>query len=264
MTMSRNRLSWCGIQWMAVMVACSFSAWSQEPAPAVISPAPSEAAQPVASAPVVGQANPSPEWETDVSTSSCWMIGTRVTQFSLKDDTRGERFKDSFMGTITEIEAEQDNTPDKLFVQYRLPETVVWIGVSYDHIRAKTLDEGGTDGSVEISGFIPYLQARWENETVAVPYIEVGLAFYKADFEESDEWSDHGRRYVELDGSVMGREIAGGVAIQVYKGLSVDLYAQYMDVDDITGDYYINDRRDGDVIFTLSHVTYGIGAQVQF
>lgn len=258
--MTRNRIARCGCVLMAVMAVSSTLGWAQEPVvsdpvASVSHPAPIALSQPVENA---------ADYETGKSGTGPWMIGTRILQFELQDDTRGTKFHDSFMGSITELKDEQDDSPNKVFVQYRLVESPFWIGVTYDHLRAAAWDEGGTDGSVDLSGCIPYLQARWENETRAVPYVELGLAYYEVDFEESSGWSNDGQRYVKLDDSVWGTDIAGGVSIRVYEGLSVDLYVRYMDVEDINGAYYINGSRDGDAIFTMSHTAYGLGVQYQF
>ena len=192
------------------------------------------------------------------------MIGARATTFELLDDTRGTPNNHSFMGTITKLETEEDDTPNKLFAQYRLVKSPFWIGVSYDHVRAKTMDYGGTDGSADLTGFIPYAQARWENRTRLTPYLEAGMAFYEVDFDEDSNWYAGGQRTVELDDRVTGVEIAGGVAFRVYKGLSLDFYARYMNVEDVTGTWYDFGEPFGDVIFTLSHVAYGLGALYQF
>ncbi len=262
--MSGNKLGRCG--WMiAAMVALSSSlGWAQEP---VVSDPATAPAEPVAApAEPVEHAKIAPSYVEPETTgeSGSWMIGTRIIHFELQDDTRGTKFNNSFMGSITEIKDEQDYTPDKVFVQYRIVKSPVWVGITYDHVRAETQDEGGTDGSVDIGGWIPYVQGRWENETIAVPYIELGFAFYRVRFEESEGWSNDGDRYVALDHDVMGMEIAGGVSLQVYEGLSVDLYARYMDIDDINGTYYIGGNPDGDAVYTMSYIGYGIGVQYQF
>ena len=269
--MNQNKLRLCGCVLMATMATCSQPGWAQEPA---ISPAPAKATTPDAGRHAtmtprvtairarVEQA-PTPEGSAKAETGS-WMVGTRVTQFELLEDTRGTSFHNSFMGSIDKLKDEQDGTPNKLFIQYRLVKSPFWIGVSYDHVRAKTFDEGGTDGSVDLEGYVPYVQARWENRTRVVPYVEAGLAFYDASFDEAASWYANGRRTVTLDDSVMGKEIAGGAAVRIYKGLSIDFYAQYMDVEDVNGAYYILGNRGGDAIFTMSHVMYGIGAQYQF
>jgi hypothetical protein len=249
--MNKNTLAWFGCMVMSSMTLLSSSVLAQEAAP-VMSSAPAEEPK-IAASPV----------EASVETGS-WMIGTRWTRFELLDDTRGTPNNGSFMGTITMLKDDQDDTPNKLFAQYRLFESWCWIGLSYDHVRAAAWDEGGTDGSVDLEGFIPYVQARWENTTLVVPYVEAGLALYNVDFEESSGWSADGQRSVKLDDSVTGMEIAGGAAVRVYKNLSIDFYAQYMNVEDITGKWYDFGEPFGDVIFTMSHVTYGIGAQVQF
>ena len=264
--MNGNKIALCGCVFMAVF---SLSGWAQEPAtePAapvepVVSDAaivPSEPVEHVKIAPSIVE--PEPESEAGAGP---WMVGTRIIRFELQDDTRGTRFNDSFMGSVTEIKDEQDDFPNKLFVQYRLVESAFWVGISYDHLSAETWDGYGSDGSVELEGLIPYVQARWNNETRAVPYIEAGLAFYEVSFDESSGWSNDGSRTVKLDDSVMGMEIAGGVSVQVYEGLSIDLYARYMDVEDIKGGYYIDGYRDGDAIFTMSYMAYGLGVQYQF
>lgn len=249
--MNKNIFGLCGCVLMIALAVYSPSGWAQELAPSV------------SLAPVTETKISTPQIEAKADTGS-WMIGTRWTRFSLQDDTRGTRDNNSFMGTVTMLKDEQDDSPNKVFVQYRLVKSPFWIGASYDHVRASASDEGGSDGSVDLKGLIPYVQARWENETRVVPYVEAGLAFYQVSFDESAGWSAGGQRSVKLDDSVMGEEIAGGAAIRVYKSLSLDFYAQYMNVEDVTGTWYDFGEPFGDVIFTMSHVTYGIGAQVQF
>lgn len=254
----------------AVTAATNDHVAATHPAPATNAPpavhstnAPVHTVPTSALTPSVGTTGPVVGVEAPMETGS-WMVGTRLTQFDLLDDKRGTPFHDSFMGSITMLNAEQDDVPNKVFVQYRLFQWPCWIGVSYDHVRASADDDGGSDGSVDLAGPLPYVQGRWENSTRLVPYLEAGMAFYSVTFDEDPNWYAGGRRTVEIDSSVTGLEVAGGLAIRVYKGLSLDFYAQYMKVDDITGEYYILGNRGGDVIFTMSHVTYGIGAQYQF
>lgn len=202
----------------------------------------------------------------DKSSDSTWKVGTRMLFFSLQDKTRGSEvngeFVDTFMGSIMKIEEDQSSIPDRLFVQWRPFEIPVWLGVSYDHLAAKTVDNGGGDGKVELSGFVPYVQAAWANQTRFTPYVEAGLALYKADFKEN-EWSDGGRRTVKVS-DPQGFELAVGTAIRIAKNWSADLYVREMTVDDVTGGYYIDGNKDGDVVFTLSHMAYGLGVTYEF
>jgi hypothetical protein len=47
-------------------------------------------------------------------------FGTRTLQVQLRDRTKGRPFENSFIGSIYKLRAEQDRTPDRLFLQYWL------------------------------------------------------------------------------------------------------------------------------------------------
>lgn len=201
-----------------------------------------------------------------------FQVGTRFLDVQLQDKTRGESRNGSFVGTITEITEEQDHSPDKLYAQVRVPKTFLWVGVSYDHVRAQTMDDSngdgvadtsGGDGSVDIAGYIPYLQAVWDNQTRFTPYLEVGYAFYQCEFDELPSWSSGGRKVMNLD-STTGFELAGGLGIRLYKNLSADLYIRQMQVDDITGEYLMDGRKQSDIIFTMSYTAFGAGLSCRF
>lgn len=207
-----------------------------------------------------------------------WRVGTRYTQYSLLDNKRGKPRDGSYFGTITEITEDQDNTPNKLYLQYCLFESPVWLGVSYDHVTAVTMDDsngddipdrGGGDGYEEIKGYIVYLQAVWENETRMTPFVQAGMGFYKAEF-VPNSWGDNGQRWVDAKSQVTGQELAGGLNVRIMGGLSADLFAKYMHVDDITGDWYYGGSnkqggyRGGDFIMTMSYTAYGIGLNYRF
>ena len=201
-----------------------------------------------------------------------FQVGTRIMQVKLQEKTRGESRNGSFVGTITEITEEQDHSPDKLYAQVRVPKTFLWVGVSYDHVRAQTMDDsdgdgvadtGGGDGSVDVAGYIPYLQAVWDNQTRFSPYLEVGYAFYHCEFDELPNWSNGGRKSMNLD-STTGFELAAGLGIRLYKNLSADLYVRQMQVDDVTGEYVMNGEKQSDIIFTMSYTAYGAGLSCRF
>jgi hypothetical protein len=212
------------------------------------------------------------EFFVDTWRHPSFQVGTRFLQVKLQDKTRGEPFNGSFVGTITEITEEKDNSPDKFYLQARLPKTPCWIGVSYDHVRAQTMDDsngdgiadsGGGDGSVDISGYIPYLQAAWDNKTRFTPFIQVGYAFYKSKFDTIPNWSNGGRKVMNLD-STTGFELAGGLGIRIYKNLSADVFIRQMNVDDITGEYLMDGHKQSDIIYTMSYTAYGAGLNCRF
>jgi opacity protein-like surface antigen len=201
-----------------------------------------------------------------------WQVGTRLMRIELQDKTRGEPFKGSFVGTITEITEDQDSAPDKVYAQYRLMKTPCWIGVSYDHVSARTMDDsngdgiadrGGGDGFVDIQGFIPYIQAAWDNKTRMTPFVQAGYALYNAEFKADSNWSDGGRRKMNLDNTT-GVELAGGLNVRLYKNWSADVFARYMEVDDVTGDFLLNGEKQSDIVFTMSYLAYGAGISCRF
>lgn len=214
----------------------------------------------------------SQEFFVDTWQNPSFQVGTRVLQVELKDKTRGEPYNGSFVGSITEITEEQDNAPDKLYAQVKIPNTFCWIGISYDHVRAQTMDDsdgdgladkGGGDGSVDIEGFIPYLQAAWDNTTRFTPFIQLGYALYQCNFDESAAWSRGGRYVMDLD-STSGLELAGGLGIRIYRNLSADIFVRQMKVDDITGEYRLDGHKRSDIIYTMSYTAYGAGLNCRF
>lgn len=201
-----------------------------------------------------------------------FLVGTRMLQVKLSDTTRGTPGNGSFFGTITEISEVQDNSPDKVFLQARIMHSPIWFGVSYDHVTARTMDDsngdgiadmGGSDGDEEIKGFVPYLQAAWNNETRFTPYAQVGYAFYQAKF-LPNSWGDNGSRGVDATSSVKGLELGGGLGVRLYKNLSADLFTKTVKVDDITGTWHGHGASGGPFIMTMSYVAYGAGLSCRF
>ena len=204
--------------------------------------------------------------------AASWQIGTRYTEVKLQDNKRGTPGNGSFFGTITQINEEQDGFPNKAYLQYRLFKSPVWIGVSYDHVRASTMDDlslvpdgSGSDGSEELQGVIPYLHAAWDNTTRFAPYVQAGIGFYQAKF-LPNSWGDNRQRFVEAKSNVTGVELAGGLNVRLYKNISADIFAKYMKIDDITGDWFYNygNNYGGPFIMTMSYVAYGAGLNWRF
>ncbi len=212
------------------------------------------------------------EFFVDTWKDPTFEVGTRAMQVKLKDKTRGQPSEGSFVGTITEITEEQDHSPDKFFLQLRLPKTPLWVGVSYDHVRAQTMDDsngdgvpdsGGGDGAVDISGYVPYLQATWDNETRLTPFIEIGYAFYQSEFDANANWSNGGRKVMNLK-STSGFELAGGLGIRIYRNLTADVFVRQMKVSDVKGEYLMDGSKQSDIIFTMSYTAYGAGLSCRF
>jgi hypothetical protein len=212
---------------------------------------------------------PSQAWN-----NSSWQVGTRYLEVQLQDKQRGTPENGSFFGTITEITEEQDSAPNKVYLQYRLFKSPVWLGVSYDHVMARTMDDsngdgipdlGGGDGSEDLQGVIPYLQAAWDNESRFSPYVQVGLGFYQAEFKPNN-WGRDGKRFVKATSNVRGVELAGGLNVRLYKNLSADIFAKYMKIEDISGDWFFDygDNYGGEFFMTMSYVAYGAGLNLRF
>ena len=270
----------------AAPVAPAVEAPAAPVAPAVEAPAAPQKAAPEAAPAHTGQVVHSitppaaeavavPEGVTDEAAwaATSWQIGTRYTEVRLQDKTRGTPGNGSYFGTITGITEKQDGWPNKAYVQYRLFKSPVWLGVSYDHVVATTMDDsngdglpdsGGSDGDEEIQGAIPYLQAAWDNSTRLTPFAEIGFGFYEAKF-QPNSWGDNGRRWVDAKKNVTGVELAGGLNIRLYKNISADLFAKYMKIDDIKGDWYYNHgNHGGPFVMTMSYMAYGAGLNWRF
>jgi len=201
-----------------------------------------------------------------------FQVGTRMLQVKMQDKSRGKPNDGSFFGTITQINEKQDNVPDKVYLQYRLFDSAFWLGVSYDHVTVHTMDDlslvpdgSGSDGDEEIQGFSPYLQAAWDNQTRFTPFAQAGYAFYQAKF-LPNSWGDNRQRWVDAKSSVSGFELGAGLGIRLYKNLSADIFAKYVKVDDITGNWYFNygNNYGGPFVMTMSYVAYGAGLSCRF
>jgi len=188
-------------------------------------------------------------------------VGTRYLTFRLLEDTRGEPFHGSFVGSITMLKEHYDRSPNKLFVQYNLVPYLA-VGMSHDRFGAEAWDYGGTDGTAVLKGLLFYLAGRYPNPTPLTPYVEIGIADYSAHFENSPEWGQAGNKKFLLD-DPRGKYLGAGCGIELYKGLSLDIYGRRMSVD-VTGGYYLNENRQEDIIFTVSHVAYGMGLKYVF
>ena len=187
-------------------------------------------------------------------------IGTRITHVVLLEDSRGEPYNGSFVGSITMLKEDQDYLPTKFYVQYKFM-PCLGIGLSYDRVGAEAWDHGGTDGTTVLSGPLLYLLGCYPNSTKFTPFCELGAAFYSADFDAASGWSMPGKDFV-LD-NTQGFYLALGCDWQIMEQFSVNVYGRYVD-SDVDGVYTHPVNSDEDIIFTMSHLAFGVGAKFTF
>jgi len=187
--------------------------------------------------------------------------GTRGTYFILLNDTRGEKFHNSFVGSITKLKEDQTFVPTKVYVQYK-----IWpyfgIGGSYDRFGAEAWDDSGTDGTAVLSGPLLYLLGCYPNSTAFTPFCELGTAFYSANCRNASTWGTQGNKVMNLN-NTRGYYAALGCDIKIRNRLAVNFYSRYMNVD-VDGVFMLNGKKREDIIFTTSHLAVGLGVKYSF
>jgi hypothetical protein len=189
-------------------------------------------------------------------------VGVRSLGLKLEEKHRGEAFEDSFVGSITLLREEQDRALNRFFLQYK-PLPYLGVGVSRHEFGVEAWDEEGTDGTVELEGPLFYLLACLPNRSRLTPYVEAGIVDYAVRFERSPEWGQLGNKQIVLD-DTRGRYFGFGCDLYLFKGLCLDFYRRQVDVDDVTGAFYLNSEKWDDAIFTVSHASYGFGLKYVF
>jgi len=187
--------------------------------------------------------------------------GTRSMYFILLQDHRGTPFHNSFVGSITTLKEDQNFVPSRLFVQYKIS-PFFGIGGSYDRFGAEAWDEGGTDGTAMLSGPLLYLLGCYPNATAFSPFCEIGTAFYSAKFRNSSTWGTEGNKMMNLN-NTHGYYGALGCDIEVRKQWAINIYGRYMNVD-VDGVFMLNGKKREDIIFTTSHLDFGLGVKYSF
>ena len=204
-------------------------------------------------------------------------LGTRFLHYSLHETYRATynsdgSFDEGFLGTIEGLEEEQDYAPTRLYAQYAFTD-YVGIGVSYDKLRVRTIthfyeweDESTrplhTDGDFEFQGPIFYALLAYPNESRFTPFGEIGLAYYMAEFQPTEDWGDGGRRELRTE-DAMGFAIAGGCDIALTDNWAVNGYVRYVDVE-LDVDYYLNKRYRTSAVFPMSYTAMGLGVSYTF
>lgn len=171
-------------------------------------------------------------------------LGARVCFFAL-DETRrrgenGLRNENGFagnhvnyIGSLWGLEEIQDPIP-RLYLQWTCCR-YLGLGLTYDHVAAKTLDwkdasrtETQGDGDLQIRGPLAYLYAQLPNSSRLTPLAELGLAYYFADFCETEAWAHTGPGYrFEVDDTV-GYYFALGTDLAITRCWHCDFYWRFM------------------------------------
>lgn len=195
-----------------------------------------------------------------------FQVGTRSLYYDLLDNTKGEKFDDSFIGSINRLEADQDYLPLNPYVQILRPFDPMdaGLGASYSRMYVDTRDDGGGDGKIETQGLHLYFIGACNKVAPFRPYVEGGISFYDNSFDPIASWSENGKRTFKLDSSV-APYFALGCQYEVASNWSVDVYLRYCDFD-IDGVYVFtgDSRAPEPFTFTMEHIAYGLGATYSF
>jgi len=196
-------------------------------------------------------------------------IGARIKRFTLLDDTKGTAYEDGFFGSVTQLREDQNYFSPNLYAQYKiLP--FFGVGIAYDKFSMDAGDwgiegpgTGGSDGRAVLSGPLLYVFGCYSNETRFTPFCELGIAMYAASFHADSAWYEEGRRNADLDGT-KGFFLTFGCDLQVHEYVSIDLFARYMNVSDLKGEWFLLGAKAGDITLTPSYMAVGMGAKFMF
>ena len=212
------------------------------------------------SQPLWAQSTLNPTAPAESTAGTGWELGTRITHYTFRDDTKGTKFKGSFLGSLYKIKDDQNYAPVKVFAQYFF--TPVWgAGISYEEVDAITWD-GGTDGTVELAGPVVYLTGRLPDYDLVRPFAELGLAYFSASFDHNPAWYEGGRRVMEVDDS-LGLSLGIGADVLLTDAWSLNFLLRYTEAS-VDATAKIRDASDVDGTFVMDHFTLGLGAKYAF
>lgn len=207
-------------------------------------------------------------------------IGTRILYVTLDEDTRNgtliptgdpsrpTAYVNRFLGTINQLDVEQEYAPIRLYLQYFLSEHV-GVGVSYDRLEVDTRDESGSDGILKMDGPILYGIARKAFGNGATPFAELGIGIYGTSYDPDPNWQNagpRGRRVMDTEDPV-AFVIGLGVDYNVTETLSLNLYARAVLNATVDAEAYYsknpgNPFAEGE--FPLDYYGFGIGVKYAF
>jgi hypothetical protein len=220
-------------------------------------------------------------------------LGTRVSEFTLETTRTAPTPEDDFLGNLYRLEAEQNTAPTKIFADFNI---IKYWGVewTWDEMAARpynfvpedaedpTIPER-SDGKLTVEGPILATYGRYPvnltDNIAVVPFVGVGYAFWKADFEE-DTWWAYGYGSPEAfaadpNPSAQGAErridVKDDPTSFYYLGADVfitphwaaQVYYRQMDMDIDAEFYYINELRDSGS-FPMSSTWWAFGVKYAF
>jgi opacity protein-like surface antigen len=201
-------------------------------------------------------------------------VGARFTYYRLEDSRRaGENGYDNgntegnFLGSLWGLDAQQHYFPNP-YVEYRVV-SGVGVGVTYDELRARTLDWAGEeqtatagDGDLEIRGVGVYLLGRYRNRTRFEPYGTLGFAWYRSHFDVSPGWAAPGRRFEVEDTD--GWFVTAGCKMSVARHFAVDVMFRHSHVGAVAARAYFRPNRFREGAFPMRYDALAIGALYAF
>jgi hypothetical protein len=202
-------------------------------------------------------------------------VGGRFNYYRLEDSRRaGEDGYDNgnlagnFLGTLWGLDAQQHYFPNP-YLEYRLV-SGLGVGVTYDELRAKTLDWANDehtsiagDGDLDLRGAGVYAWGRLRNRSRFEPYASVGYAWYATHFEVAPGWAAPGRRFEVED--TEGWFASVGCAARLGPHLGIDVQFRHARLDDVAARAYIgagNHHRSG--AFPVRHDAIAAGVLYGF
>lgn len=141
------------------------------------------------------------DWLTtlDEAVTGHLSAGLRINYFELTDPTKGDYDsrgiivdKSGFLGSITELDENQDYSPLP-FVQWHFNPYVA-LELSYEHLGAKTVarydqnQPAGSDGSFSLRGFAVTVIGYLPNDTKFLPFAGFGLVQFDVKFNSDELW----------------------------------------------------------------------------
>jgi long-subunit fatty acid transport protein len=181
---------------------------------------------------------------------------------------RNGNLQDNFLGSLWGLDAVQHYFPNP-YLEYRIA-SIVGVGVSYDELKARTLDWANADqtatagdGDLQIRGLNLYVVARIRTRSRFEPYAQVGYGWYQSQFFVAPGWAAPGRRFEVED--TQGWLGALGCKAAIGKHLGVDAGFCHAQLDDVAARAYLgvgNRYRAGE--FPMRYDALTLGMQYTF
>ncbi|MCS6772099.1 MAG: hypothetical protein NZ740_08770 [Kiritimatiellae bacterium] len=166
-------------------------------------------------------------------------VGTRALHIWLAEDTRKgtlnpfadpsrpTSYSGRFIGTISELEVDQNYMPTRIYAQYFFHKHF-GVGLSYDEMDIDTRDEDGSDGYINLYGPIVYAIGRMKVEERISPFAELGIGLFSTEFEADESWrraGPFGRRVMDID-DPLAAVVGLGIDISLSENFSLNVYTR--------------------------------------